>query len=171
MNIDGIHGHVLPGVCEELGIAGFTAEDRGAMVQAWHELAPWPDAPEGIRRLREGYLVTGLTILSVSLIVDVSRRAPFTWDAVMSCEMIGQYKPRPVVYQTGARWLGLRPEQCLMVAAHNGDLKAAQAEGFRTAYIYRRQEWGPEPHPDPEPAPGFDFVAEDLNDLASQLGT
>lgn len=170
MNIDAIHAHVLDGVLAELGITGLTAADKAALVRSWHALPPWPDAPRGIARLRERYVVAGLTILSVSMIVDVSRRAPFTWDAVMSCEMIGHYKPLPIVYETGAAWLGRQPPECLMVAAHNIDLRAAREVGFRTAYVHRPEEWGPEPHPDPTPDADFDVIADDLEDLAGKLG-
>ena len=35
----------------------------------------------------------------------------------------------------------LAPEQCLMVAAHASDLRAAAARGFRTAYVHRAHEF------------------------------
>ena len=65
--------------------------------------------------------------------------------------MIGQYKPRPIVYQTGARWLGLQPSECLMVAAHNDDLVAARSAGLKTAFIPRPKEYGPGQTSDLEP--------------------
>ena len=170
MNIDGVHRLTLEQVLRENDIAGLTGPELDDLAAAWHRLAPWPDAPDGIARLRGKLLVSTLTILSVSLIVDVSRRAPFHWDYIFSCEMIGQYKPRPIAYQTGAKWLGLRPEECMMVACHNFDLLAAQKVGFRTAFIHRPNEWGPEPPPQPTPDPSIDIVANDLNDLADKLG-
>ncbi|MCH7478694.1 MAG: haloacid dehalogenase type II [SAR324 cluster bacterium] len=170
MNIDGVHRLTLEEALREFQIEGLSDADKDELAAAWHRLSPWPDAPAGIARLREKLLTATLTILSVSLIVAVSRRAPFHWDYVFSCEMIGQYKPRPVAYETGARWLGLRPEQCMMVACHNFDLLAAQKVGFRTAFIHRPQEWGPEPPPQPTPDPSIDVVADDLIDLAAKLG-
>ncbi len=170
MNIDGVHRLVLERVLAEFGIEGLSAGDRDNLAMAWHRLSPWPDAPEGIARLRGKFIVSTLTILSVALILDVSRNAPFTWDAVISCEMIGHYKPRPIVYETGAKWLGLRPEECLMVACHNIDLLAARKVGFRTAFIHRHREWGSEEPPDPTPDPALDIAADDLNALAELLG-
>ncbi|MFM7571301.1 MAG: HAD-IA family hydrolase [Betaproteobacteria bacterium] len=64
-------------------------------------------------------------------------------DPIISCEMIGVYKPNPQAYQTAARWLGIEPESILMVACHNFDLNAAQDAGFKTAFVRRPDEWGP----------------------------
>ncbi len=170
MNIDGVHRHVLEDVLREFGVEGLSDGEMDALSAGWHGLSPWPDAPGGIARLREKFIVSTLTILSVSLIVDVSRRAPFTWDCVISCEMIGAYKPRPIVYETGAKLLALRPEECMMVACHNIDLNAARNSGYRTAFIHRPREWGHQDPPDPTPDPACDLVAGGLDDLAAQLG-
>ncbi len=57
-----------------------------------------------------------------------------------------------------------------MVAAHQADLKAAAAVGFRTAFIPRPDEAGPNRDVDLTPDPSFDYVATDFHDLALQLG-
>ena len=57
-----------------------------------------------------------------------------------------------------------------MVAAHNGDLAAAGALGFRTAFVPRRTEHGPTQTTDLRPTRDWDVVAEDFIDLADQLG-
>ncbi len=44
------------------------------------------------------------------------------------------------VYLAAADAFNLVPGQCLMCAAHGSDLKAAAANGLRTAYIARPQE-------------------------------
>jgi 2-haloacid dehalogenase len=64
----------------------------------------------------------------------------------------------------------LPPSGVMMVAAHNGDLQAAQALGLRTAYVHRPLEFGPARTPTPPPAGRFDFMAKDFVDLAAQLG-
>jgi 2-haloacid dehalogenase len=86
--------------------------------------------------------------------------------------MIGVYKPQPQAYATAARWLALQPAQILMVACHNFDLNAAHAAGFRTAFVRRPDEWGPEGPPDPKPNRAYDFVVDGFDALAEQvLGT
>jgi len=56
-----------------------------------------------------------------------------------------------------------------MVAAHNGDLLAAQAVGMRTAFVLRATEYGPNQETDLEAHPSIDVVASDFIDLADQL--
>ena len=169
-NIDGVHRDVLDALAVEQDWQAFTEEDRVGIVQAWHELDAWPDFPAAARRLRAKYVVASFTILSTSLIVDVSRRNGIDWDCVVSCEMIGSYKPNPEAYETCARWLGLRPEEILMVACHNFDLRAARKVGFRAAFVRRPDEWGPAGPPDPTPDAGYDIVVDDFGALAERLG-
>jgi 2-haloacid dehalogenase len=58
------------------------------------------------------------------------------------------------------------------VACHNFDLNAAQAVGFRTAFVRRPDEWGPEGPPDPNPNRDYDFIVDRFDELADQvLGT
>jgi len=44
------------------------------------------------------------------------------------------------VYLGAAKRLGLKPEECCMVAAHLSDLEAAKGCGFRTVYVERSRE-------------------------------
>ena len=83
--------------------------------------------------------------------------------------MARHYKPDPEVYQTAAELLGLQPPEVMMVAAHNGDLMAAQAVGFRTAFVLRALEYGSAQTTDLEADPSVDVVAADLGDLADKL--
>jgi 2-haloacid dehalogenase len=166
-NIDGAHREALDKVLAEAGIEGFSAGDRDEMTLFWHRLDPWPDAADAHARLRKKFTVATLTILSVSLIIDISRRAPFYWDAVISCEFLDYYKMHPSAYQDGVRLLQLEPHEVMMVAAHNLDLRGAHEQGLRTAFIHRPVEWGEGTTPEQELDPSIDIVAGDLEDLAS----
>ena len=121
-------------------------------------------------KLRERYIVASFTILSTRLIVDTARANGLSWDAVISCEMIGAYKLLPIAYRTAARWLQLDPGECLMVACHNFDLDAARSQGFKTAFVRRPDEWGPDGPPDPEANPASDIIVDDFPGLARALG-
>jgi hypothetical protein len=57
----------------------------------------------------------------------------------------------------------------LYVAAHKWDVQAGQAAGLRAGYVLRWQ-FGKYGDPPEDPDPSFDIVADDLEDLASQLG-
>jgi len=136
----------------------------------WHALDTWPDFPPALVRLRTKYVMASFTILSTSLVIDVSRPNGLTWDCIVSCEMIGTYKTQPQAYRTCAQWLGYRPDELLMVASHNFDLMGARAEGYRSAFVHRPAEWGPVRPPDPVPNPAHDIIAQGFGDLAKQLG-
>ena len=72
---------------------------------------------------------------NVALLVDMAKRAGLPWDAVLSAELFGRYKPDPEVYRGAARLLGCEVGEVAMVAAHPSDLAAAQRAGLMTAYI------------------------------------
>ena len=169
-NIDDLHGRLLDELAGELGWSALTEEDRSAIQHAWHALDAWPDFPAALARLRRRHVVASFTILTTSLIVDVSRRNGLDWDCVVSCEMIGSYKPNPEAYITCAKWLGYRPEEIVMVACHNFDLLAARKTGYRSAFVRRPDEWGTAGPPDPQPDPAHDIVVDTFGELADRLG-
>ena len=59
---------------------------------------------------------------------------------LFSAEHFGAYKPSPKTYLGAVEKLGLRPEECAMVAAHLGDLAKARECGLQTIYIQRPDE-------------------------------
>jgi 2-haloacid dehalogenase len=170
-NIDDVHREVLDELLGEASIAGFSEADRRAIAARWHALDAWPDFVPAVVRLRQRYICVSFTILSLALVVDVSRRNAIAWDAVISCEMLGVYKPRPNAYRRTAQFLQTAPGDILMVACHNFDLDAARAEGYRTAFVHRPAEWGPSGPPDPTPNPATDLVVSGFAELADRLGT
>jgi 2-haloacid dehalogenase len=169
-NIEDVHRRMLDTVIEEFELTALTAKDRQSIWRKWHALDAWPDVPPALVRLKTKYVVVSFTILSTSLVIDVSRRNGLTWDCIVSCEMIGTYKTQPQAYRTCAQWLGYRPDELLMVACHNFDLMAARAEGYRSAFVHRPGEWGAAGPPDPVPNPAHDIIAQDFAHLATQLG-
>ena len=142
-----------------------------AIAARWHALDAWTDFAPALVRLRQRYVCVSFTILSLALVVDVSRRNATHWDAVITCEMLGVYKPRPEAYRHAAQFLQTAPGDILMVACHNFDLDAARGEGYRTAFVHRPAEWGPSGPPDPNPNPASDLVVSGFAELAGRLGT
>jgi 2-haloacid dehalogenase len=170
-NIDDVHREVLDELLSEASIAGFSEADRQAISARWHALDAWPDFVPALVRLRRRYVCVSFTILSLALVVDVSRRNAIAWDAVITCEMLGVYKTRPEAYRRTAQFLQTAPGDILMVACHNFDLDAARGEGYRTAFVHRPAEWGPSGPPDPNPNPASDLVVSGFAELADRLGT
>src|SRR5947209_1584376 len=77
------------------------------------------------------------------LTFELARFAGLPWDCVITAENARCYKPRPDAYRTAISLLGLKPEEVLMVAAHNYDLEAARHERMATAFVPRPLEYGP----------------------------
>ncbi|MGI9411611.1 MAG: HAD family hydrolase [Hyphomicrobiaceae bacterium] len=170
-NFDGAHRAALEELIDESGLAAFTEEERHRIsYQAPHNFQCWPDFPGVLPKLRNTYMCASFTILSFRIIMDTARRNGLSWDAVFSCEAIGKYKVLPEAYLTVAKYLQLEPGECCMVACHNFDLDAAKAQGFKTAFVRRPDEWGAEGPPDPEPNPSHDIIVDDFPALARALG-
>jgi len=169
--IDALHRQVLDSLLPQHGLQALGEADRAHFNTVWHRLAPWPDTVDGLARLKRLRPICTLSNGNLSLLVAMARHGGLPWDAVLSAELFGRFKPDPAVYQGAARLLGLAPAQVLMVAAHPFDLVAAQRAGLQTAYIPRPDEYGPGGPMEPVGAAVFDIVAADLVDLARQLGT
>ncbi len=164
-NMDDVHRRTLNETLHHFRLQDLDAAARERLWRRWHALDTWADFPDALSALRRQVPVVSFTMLPTALVVDVSRRNGISWDAIISCEMIGVYKPHALTYATAARWMALEPAQILMVACHNFDLNAAQQAGFRTAFVRRRDEWGPEGPPDPEPNRAYDLVVDRFDEL------
>ena len=169
-NMDDVHRAALDEVLSNYSLQQLGPQDRWQIFHAWHELTVWPDFPAALARIRQKLPAISFTMLPLSLVLDVSRQNNLDWDAVISCEMIGVYKPHPEAYLKAAQWLGMAPAEILMVACHNFDLNAARSCGFKTAFVRRPDEWGPQGPPDPTPHPGCDIVVDGFDALADKLG-
>lgn len=167
--LDDLHRMALVQLVDEFGIAGLSEDEIDEFNRAWHRLAPWPDSVEGLTRLRRKYPLATLSNGNVALLMNMARHAGLPWDAILGAEVAGHYKPQPESYLMTADFLGVAPEECMMVAAHNGDLVAASSVGFRTAFIHRPTEYGPNQSTDLKAEHEFDIVANDLIDLADRL--
>lgn len=97
-------------------------------------------------------------------------RATLPLDMILGAEPAQNYKPKSTVYLTGADWLGLQPSEIIMTAAHNHDLEAARKLGFRTAYIARPTEYGPNQDRDTEAESDWDHIVDSMEMLADRLG-
>ena len=78
-------------------------------------------------------------------------------------------KPDPRAYQIVPRYLGLKPEEIMMVACHKADLQGAAGQGLRTAFVVRPLEEGPNGHVDTQPDAKYDLNATSLVQLADLL--
>ena len=168
--IDDLHRMILDGLLTKHGVAGLSEAEKVELNRAWHRLAPWPDAVEGLTRLKRRFIIGTLSNGNVGLLVDMAKHAGLPWDVVLSAELAHHYKPDPEAYRMPPDILGLAPSQVMLVAAHPDDLAASAREGLKTGYVPRPLEHGPGGKPHDITGRSFDVVAGDFNELAARLG-
>src|SRR5205807_109638 len=172
VRLDVLHRETLDGTLREFGAdpTRLPSDELDVLNHAWHRLDPWPDSVPGLERLRRRYVVAPLSNGNISLLLDMAKRAGLPWDAILGAEVSQMYKPRPEAYLRTADVLGLPAAACMMVAAHNNDLRAARGVGFATAFVTRPSEHGPGQATNLAPEEAWDLVAPDFVALADQLG-
>jgi len=128
----------------------------------WQSLNPWSDVAHSLQALNQRFTLAILSNMSSATQAALASHSGLPFDRMLSAESVRSYKPNPAVYKMATSRLGLRPDEIMMVAAHDYDLKASQSEGFRTAYIARKGEIG-------TPDASFDINVPTFNDLTERL--
>jgi len=124
--------------CLRLNNIPFTEVEVRGLMQAWQGLTPYADVAEGLRRLRKRYKLVALSNGEQPYLEHLEKeRMRFGFDALISVQRAGVFKPHPAVYRTGALVLGREPHEIMMVAAHAFDIMGARACGYRGAYVNR----------------------------------
>jgi 2-haloacid dehalogenase len=167
--LDVLHRRNLERFIPRFGLQNLSEIVLHKLTLAWHRLDAWPDVPSALARLKTKFIIAPVSNGNISLMVDLARRNNFPWDAILGAEVAGDYKPKPGVYLAACAALDLKPEQCIMVAAHSNDLAAAAACGLRTAHTARPNEYGPNTG-ERAPTVKVDYAVENLAALAGQLG-
>lgn len=166
--LDVLHRRMLDRLRPRFGLEKVDENMLQELTLAWHRLDAWKDVPAGLSRLRRRFLVAPVSNGNISLMVGLARRNDFRWDAILGAEVAGDYKPKPRVYLAAAEALGVKPGDCMMVAAHSGDLRAAAASGLRTAHVARPDEFGPATG-EAGPRVPVDIAARTFEELADKL--
>lgn len=124
--------------CLRLNKIVFTEDEVRDLMKAWQELSPYPDVAEGLHRLKSRYQLVALSNgEQLYLEYLAAERMHFQFDAIISVQKAGVFKPHPAVYRTGAMLLGKEPAEIMMVAAHAFDIMGARACGYRGGYVDR----------------------------------
>jgi 2-haloacid dehalogenase len=169
--LDDLHRMTLDDLLIQFEIEGLTEAEKVHLNKVWHRLHPWPDAPEGLARLKTRYVLSPLSNGNLALLTEMAKFGGLPWDCVLGSDVARHYKPDKEMYLMPSEYFDIPPSAVMMVAAHVGDLDSAKSYGLRTAYVHRPLERGPNAAPwDPPEVGRFDFIATDFNDLASQLG-
>lgn len=168
--IDDLHRMILDELLHRYGITHLTDAQKKHLNEVWHRLAPWPDAVDGLQRLRGRFTVCTLSNGNIGLLTAMAKHGGLPWDCILSAEVFHKYKPDPATYLGVADVFGVAPAQVMLAAAHHNDLAAARACGLLTGYIERPLEFGADQPKDVSPQPGNTLHATSITDLARQLG-
>ena len=174
--LDILHMENLKKISSRFGLDKLSSDDFDLLVKAWHRLPGWPDSSEGLNKLKTKFIIATQSNGNIALMVNMAKYSNLNWDVILGAEVVGHYKPEPEAYLKACRALHLNPEECMMVAAHDDDLKAASLQGMKTGYVHRPYEYGKDKLFDISEVidykgdRGWDFISKDLNDLAYQLG-
>lgn len=116
----------------------FTHAEVDDFMQVWQLLNPFEDAVRGLNRLKGHYRLVGLSNGEAWYLEHLANnRIKFDFDAVISVEEAGAFKPHPGVYRKAARILQAEAAELMMVASHSFDIMGARACGYRAAYVNR----------------------------------
>jgi 2-haloacid dehalogenase len=169
ITLDAIHRRMLDKIRPRFGLDKLDEATQAELNLAWHRLDAWNDVGPGFARLRTRLLLCPCSNGNIALMADIGRRNDFRWHAILGAEIARDYKPKPRVYLASVEALNLKPNQCMMVAAHSPDLAAAAALGLRTGHVGRPGERGPGTG-ETAPKGTFDIVAKDFEEFADKMG-
>ncbi|MFC5064755.1 haloacid dehalogenase type II [Actinomycetospora atypica] len=148
-------------VAERAGATDRTAADE--VESPTRQVAAWPDSAAALDRLAARYEVVGLSNADLTTLLRLDARAGLRWHLSLSAELAQSFKPDPRVYRMALDRIGRPAERTLLVATHAWDLRAARAEGMRTAYLAR-----PTGDP-PTPDDAFDHHVTSVDELLAVL--
>ena len=128
--------------------------DAAAFVRAMRSWQPFPDTRPALTRVREA----GIRLVIISntdrdIIAHSLRHLEIPFDAVITAEDCGAYKPSAVVFEHALAEIGEPPDHILHVAfGFKYDIGPASTLGMHTAWINRHGEPAPD---EPRPASTF----------------
>lgn len=169
VSLDTLHLEILKSTLEKFDVTHLTKDQIRDLNYAWHRLQAWPDSLKAINNIKKKYITTTLSNGNISLLTYMAKNAGIAWDCILSAENFNTYKPDPNTYLGVAKTFNVRPEQVLLVAAHQHDLDAAHLCGLKTAYVERKMEFGPGHEKEICVNANNTYHATNLLDLSKQL--
>jgi 2-haloacid dehalogenase len=144
----------------------FTDADIKEVMEAWQFLSPFPEAVDGLQRLRKRFKLVALSNGNRWFLDHLANnRIKFDFDEIISVEVVGNFKPHPSVYRATQRILGKESYQLGMVSANTFDVMGARASGYRGIWVDRYNL------PFEETAYREDLHVHDFTEMADALGT
>jgi FMN phosphatase YigB (HAD superfamily) len=100
-------------------------------------------------------------------LTSAGRRGWLSINMLFSGELLGILKPAPESFHKALDLVRLKPEECVMVAAHAWDVRGGKDVGMKTVYIHR---WTDDINEDMDIVKREnDFFLEDMTELAAVI--
>jgi 2-haloacid dehalogenase len=113
---------------------------RARLMDLYLRLGAYPEVPAMLSTLKaRGMKLAILSNGSPTMLSAVVRNAGLegVFDAVLSVEEVGVFKPHPSVYALAAQRLQLAPERICFLSSNGWDAYSAKAFGFRVLWCNR----------------------------------
>jgi 2-haloacid dehalogenase len=137
-------GHIgaaaLQMVAANNGISISEEEARHIVVKSMQNLPPHPETKEALSLLKnKRYKLVALTNSNKESLKNKFENVGLTnyFDALLSIESVGKFKPFTDVYNWAANKMNVKPEECMLIAAHGWDVSGAIWAGWRAAFVSR----------------------------------
>jgi 2-haloacid dehalogenase len=115
----------------EAAVASGLSGDLGdRLTGRYGELVPWPEVAEVLGALHGQVPLGIVTNCSNALGEIAAARTGIAFDAVVTAERAGFYKPHPAPYRLALGELGAEPRDCLFVVGSGYDLFGAASVGL-----------------------------------------
>ncbi|ASW00564.1 HAD family hydrolase [Paraburkholderia aromaticivorans] len=114
------------------------AESAALALEAdWLKLAPWSGAVDALQTLAPHCKLAVVTNCSARLGTQAADLLPVRWDAIVTAEEAGVYKPDPLPYRIALQKLGVHAHEAAFVAGSSYDMFGTAAVGLRTYWHNR----------------------------------
>ncbi len=110
------------------------------ILNALRGLPAHPEVKQALTQLKEnGYKLVSFTNSSNEGVKKQFKSAGLTeyFDVRLSVEEVGKFKPFRETYEWGAKKMGIKPNEAMLIAAHGWDIAGALWAGWRGAFISR----------------------------------
>jgi 2-haloacid dehalogenase len=129
------------GLCYACGALAlrYSQSALDTLMEAYRHLQPFPDAVAALTALKARARLAILSNGTPAMLqaVVASSGLTSTFDAVLSVDAAGIFKPAPRVYQLAVDHLGMRKEEIGFVSSNGWDAAGAKAFGFQVFWINR----------------------------------
>jgi 2-haloacid dehalogenase len=133
-----VTGEALDFTLETLGLADAALRER--LMSLYLALEPFPEVREVLQQVRRAGLRTAILSNGTPAMLDAvvaAAKLNALFDAVLSVDEVGVFKPHPKVYQLACDRLQLEPAAIAFQSSNAWDAHAASAFGMRVVWCNR----------------------------------